>query len=125
MSSFVIPHPRIAGQPAAQPGAVVAAALAARRAVTARAEDSARERLASGTPARPNRAPTRPSAAAATTDTVDIRESGAFAAQRLAQEAESDPGVRTRPSSAAAAYLRTRDSHIQILPSIEALDLRV
>jgi hypothetical protein len=104
----------------------MAAVLAARRAVTAKTEDSAKERFASGTPARPNGAPTRPqTAAAAATGAVDVRESGAFAAQRLAQEAEPDAGFRARPSSAAAAYLRTRDSHIQILPSIEALDLRV
>lgn len=54
-----------------------------------------------------------------------IQPSGPFAAQRLAQESglSQDPGpLRT---VAMAAYLKARDSHIQILRSIQTLDLRV
>jgi hypothetical protein len=51
--------------------------------------------------------------------------SGPFLAQRLAQESETETPPSSRASTALAAYLRTRDSHIQLLPAYDALDLRV
>jgi hypothetical protein len=130
--SFMILDPRTAAHATARPSALVAQALAARRAAAAGGEGPARELpirelFARDAPARPvDRAPARPQAAdARTADTRGMRESGTFTAQRLAQEGEPDARTRARLPSATAAYLRTRDSHIQILPSVQALNLRV
>lgn len=61
-------------------------------------------------------------------DSSTTAQSGPFTAQRLAQESEeselsSDRGPLL--SAAMAAYLKARDSHIQILRSIQTLDLRI
>lgn len=57
-------------------------------------------------------------------------QSGPFTAQRLAQESEqeaAEPSSDRGPllNAATAAYLKARDSHIEIMRSIQTLDLRI
>lgn len=62
-------------------------------------------------------------------DSPTTAQSGPFTAQRLAQESEqeAEPSSDLGPlrSAATAAYLKARDSHIQIMRSIQTLDLRI
>lgn len=51
--------------------------------------------------------------------------SGAFLAQRIAQESESEETPRAPVSTALAAYLRMRDSHIALLPAHSSLDVKI
>lgn len=129
MPNFVILDPRTAGLPMARPTASVTPAGEARPATTAGREGPAKEQFAvdaarsrgsaRSTPPRQNVPEER------TGDILDARESGPFAAQRLAQEADSESASRSLLPTAMAAYLKARDSHVQILSSSQALDLRV
>ena len=56
---------------------------------------------------------------------VDFPDAGAFLAQRLAQNADSDQAIGARMPAAIAAYTKTRDSNIQFQSSFQALDIRV
>ena len=62
-------------------------------------------------------------------DSSTAAQSGPFTAQRLAQESEqeAEPSSDLAPlrGAATAAYLKARDSHIQIMRSIQTLDLRI
>lgn len=51
--------------------------------------------------------------------------SGPFLAQRIAQETQRENPSAERLATARTAYARMRDSHIELLPSRAALDLRV
>ena len=75
---------------------------------------------------RPTRGETsQPSSTGQSDDAAAIRQSGPFTAQRLAQETERSTNPGPLRTVAIAAYLKARDSHIQILRSIQTLDLRV
>lgn len=53
------------------------------------------------------------------------RDATSFTAQRLAQETGSDSNLGAQLPTAIAAYLKARDSNIEIQSSFQALDIRV
>lgn len=132
MADFVNLDPRAAGWPMARPAAPVTPAVGVWPAAKANGESAARQQPAFVVPLPANpasgerqRQNTLDQPAGELTDT---RPSGPFTAQRLAQEAQeavSSPEIVPLRTAATAAYLKTRNSHIQILRSIQALDLRV
>jgi hypothetical protein len=129
LADFVNLDPRAAGWPMARPAAPVTPAVGVWPAAKANGESAARQQPAFVVPLPAN--PASGERQRQTTldqsagEPADTRPSGPFTAQRLAQEAVSSPEIVPLSTAATAAYLKTRDSHIQILRSIQALDLRV
>jgi hypothetical protein len=129
LADFVNLDPRAAGWPMARPAAPVTPAVGVWPAAKANGESAARQQPAFVVPLPANPASgerqgqkTLDQPAGEPTDT---RPSSPFTAQRLAQETVFSPEIVPLRTAATAAYLKTRDSHIQILRSIQALDLRV
>lgn len=126
MTNFVILAPRTAGLPKALPAPPIAPA---RQATLAGGEGRAKELYA--VVASPSTALTRGMPAQfdiqAThrRDSRERQDSSPFTAQRLAQETDPDSGAGSLLPTAIAAYLRARDSRIEILSSVQALDIRV
>jgi hypothetical protein len=56
---------------------------------------------------------------------VQLTATDAVLTQRLAQDEGSDGSLRARHRRAEDAYVRTRDSHIRLLPGYERVDLTV
>ena len=133
MANYVIIAPRAAGQPMVQPPAAIAPLDEAHRAAKmgrdGRANDSyafdvapssARFRGSSAPSSAPYNMPARRAQ-----DAVERGDSCSFSAQRLSQETDADPRISARLPTAIAAYIRARDSHIEILSSFQTLDIRV
>ncbi len=127
---------RTIGWSMARPATPVTAAIQPWSATKANGETSVGERptLDGRLAARPTRGDTaQPAAPQNQTDQpATTQPSGPFAAQRLAQESDQESDQESGLSQdsplravAMAAYLKARDSHIQILRSIQTLDLRV
>ena len=129
MADFVNLDLRAAGWPMARPAAPVTPAVGVWPAAKANGESPTREQPAFIVPLPANSASgerlRQTTSDQPTGEPTDTRPSGPFTAQRLAQETASPPEIVPLRTAATAAYLKTRDSHIQILRSIQALDLRV
>lgn len=119
---------RAIGWSLARPATPVAAAIEPWSSTKTNGESTVGERPAVdgllGT--RPRRGETSQSSAAVQADEAPAGQpSGPFTAQRLAQETEPSSDLGPLRTAAMAAYLKARDSHIQILRSVQTLDLRV
>ena len=130
MANYVVIAPRAAAMPLAQPQAAIAPLDAAQRAARTGRDDRPHESHAfdvAPSNARFRSSPTPHSMPGGrrAEDPAVWRESSAYSAQRLSQEAEPDPSLSAQRPAAIAAYLRARDSHIEFLPSFQALDIRV
>jgi hypothetical protein len=129
LADFVNLDPRAAGWPMARPAAPVTPAVGVWPAAKANGESPAREQPAFIVPlpthSTSGERPRQTTSDQPTGEPTDTRPSSPFTAQRLAQETVSSLEIVPLRTAATAAYLKTRDSHIQILRSIQALDLRV
>lgn len=129
VANFVILSPRTAGQPMVLPPPSRAPLDAARRTAMANYEGRAQELSvfdASPSTARTGGIPIQYDIQAThNRNSTGRRDSSPFTAQRLAQESDSAPAAGSPLPSAIAAYLRARDAHIEILSSIQPLDIRV
>lgn len=126
MADFVNLDLRAAGWPMARPAVPVNPAVGVWPAAQASGQSPAREQpaLQASQPTRARAGASSPQNASST-QTGTSGQSAPFTAQRLAQETETAAERQPLRSAAMMAYLKTRDSHIQILRSIQTLDLRV
>ena len=113
----------------ARPATPVPAAIEPWSATKANGESTIRERPAVdgllGTRPTLGETPQPSASEQQTDDRAAMRQSDPFTAQRLAQETERSSDLGPLRTVAQAAYLKARDSHIQILRSVQTLDLRV
>lgn len=130
MANYVVIAPRAAAPPLVQPQAAIAPLDEAHRAARAgrdgRTDDAYAFDVAPSN-ARFRGAPTpnpMPGGRRAE-DAAQWRESCAYSAQRLSQENDPDANLAAQRPAAIAAYTRARDSHIEFLPSFQAIDIRV
>ena len=128
MVDFVHFDTRAAAWPMARPAVPITPAVGVWPAAKVNGESAAKERSAPETqrPTSPTHGePSQQDTPAQTDESATGLPSGPFTAQHLAQQSESEPVLRPLRTVATAAYLKTRDSHIQILRSSQTLDLRV
>jgi hypothetical protein len=129
VANFVILSPRTAGLPRVLPSPSLAPLDAARRAAIANYEGRAQELSvfdASPSTARTGGMPIQYDIQATRNrNSTGRQDSSTFIAQRLAQETDPVTEAGSPLPSAIAAYHRARDAHIEILSSIQPLDIRV
>lgn len=130
MANYVVIAPRTTATPLVQPQAPIAPLDEAQRAARAGRDGFANNLHAldaapSNARFRTSSAPSPMPGGRRAGDPAEGRDSSPFFAQHLSQESDSDSSLDSQRSAAIAAYTRTRDSHIEYLPSFQALDIRV
>ena len=130
MANYVVIAPRTAATPLVQPQAPVAPLDEAQRAARTGRDGFANNLHAfdaapSNARFRDSSTPSPMPGGRRAGDPAEGRDSSAYFAQRLSQEGDPDSSLGSQRSAAIAAYTRARDSHIEFLPSFQALDIRV
>lgn len=130
MANYVVIAPRAAAMPLVQPQAAIAPLDEAHRAARTGRDGPTNDSYAfdaapSNARFRASPAPNPMPGGRRAEDPAAWRESSAYSAQCLSQETDPHPSLASQRPAAIAAYIRARDSHIEFLPSFQALDIRV